>query len=138
MDANEMYEVVLLGLCIWRESRNQPKIAQEGVGWTVKNRASTPGWWGKSIVSVILLPFQYSSFNRNDPNAVKLPSEDDTAWVQCLGVAQDVWQGISTDPTSGCQNYFDRSLDTHPPIWSTDGSYAHVTDLGDLRFFRRN
>jgi cell wall hydrolase len=137
INANEMYEIVLLALCILREAQNQPKIAQQAVGWSVKNRAAAPGWWGHSIVSCILMPFQYSSFNKNDPNAVKLPHEDDAAWIQCLEVAQDVWQGIGADPTSGCQNYFDSSMDTHPPPWATDGSYVHVTDLGQLRFYRR-
>ena len=137
MDGNEMYEVVLLGLCVWRESRNQPMIAQQGVAWTIKNRADHPGWWGHSIVSVVLHPWQYSSFNAADPNATKLPTEDDPAWAQCLGVAQDVWQGITADPTSGCENYFDASLDSHPPTWATDGSYSKIIDLGELRFWRR-
>jgi N-acetylmuramoyl-L-alanine amidase len=137
VDGNEMYEVVLLGLCIWREAQNQPKQAQEGVGWSIKNRASAPGWWGHSIVSCILQPWQYSSFNHNDPNATKMPKEDDQSWEQCLAVAQDVWQGIAPDPTSGAQNYFDKSLDANPPTWAMDGSYVHVIDIGDLRFWRR-
>ncbi len=138
MDGHDLYEIVLLALCVWREAQNQPKVAQQGVAWTIKNRASKPGWWGHSIVSCILAPYQYSSFNHNDPNAAKLPTEDDPAWAQCLSIAQDVLQGIGPDPTSGCENYFDASLDSHPPVWATDNSYTHVTDLGQLRFWRRN
>lgn len=131
-----MYDVVLLALCCWREARNQPKVAQTGQAWTVKNRMVHPGWWGKDYTTVILKPFQYSSFNHNDPNAVKMPFADDPAWQQCLEVAQDVYQNIVIDPTSGCTHYFDASLDSHPPNWATDGSMEHVTDLGQFRFWR--
>lgn len=132
-----MYEIVLLGLVTWRESQDQPRVAQVGVAYSVKNRAKTPGWWGRSVISCILQPYQYSSFNRNDPNATKFPKEDDPSWLQCLGVAQDVWQGLAADPTSGCQNYFDKSLDDNPPEWAKDGSYVHVIDLSSIRLWRR-
>lgn len=136
MTAAEMYDIVLLGLCVWRESRNQPKVAQMGVAWSVKNRVLHPAWWGKDYVDVILKPYQYSSFNHNDPNAVKLPYPSDPSWQECLEVAQDVYQDISTDPTQGCTHYFDGSMDSHPPDWTTSGTMEHVTNLGELRFWR--
>lgn len=65
-----------------------------------------------------------------------MPLETDDSWLECLSVAQDVWQGIATDPTGGSTSYFDKSLDLHPPTWATDGSQVHVTDLGDFHFYR--
>ena len=48
---------------------------------------------------VILKPFQYSSFNRNDPNSAKFLHANDPAWQQCLAVAQDVSDAVSGSPT---------------------------------------
>lgn len=144
MTGADMYDVVLLALCCWREAQNQPKIAQTGQAWSVRNRVDAPHpvghplWWGDGYAGVILRPYQYSSFNRNDPNAVKMPFQGDVAWQQCLEVAQDVYQGLVPDPASGSTHYYDSSLDSHPPTWATDGSMEHVTDLGQFRFWKRS
>jgi N-acetylmuramoyl-L-alanine amidase len=143
MTTSDMYDVVLLGLCCWREAQNQPKVAQIGQAWSVRNRvdaAHPPGhplWWGSGYVGVILQPWQYSSFNHNDSNAVKMPFQSDPAWQQCLEVAQDVWQGLVPDPTDGSTHYYDASLDANPPKWATDGSMVHAMDLGQFRFWKR-
>lgn len=131
-----MYNIVLLGICTWREAQNQPRVAQVGQAWSVRNRVDRPGFWdwGDSYASVILKPFQYSSFNHNDPNALKIPADTDPSWIQCLAIAQDVYQGISEDPTSGSTHYFDSSLDANPPAWAA--KMEHVIDLGQLRFYR--
>ena len=41
-------------------------------------------WWGDDWESVVLHPWQYSSFNANDPNAVKLPGNpnNDAVWKE--------------------------------------------------------
>jgi len=136
MTGTDMYDVVLLGLCCWREAQNQLKVAQIGQAWTVRNRVDKPSWWGTGYAGVILHPFQYSSFNHNDPNAVKMPFPGDPSWQQCLEVAQDVYQALIPDPTNGCTHYYDASLDAHPPKWATDGSMVHEIDLGLFRFWR--
>lgn len=128
--------MILLALCCWREAQNQPKVAQTAQAYTVKNRLAHPGWWGHSYATIILMPYQYSSFNHDDPNAVKMPFPDDPAWQQCMEVAQDVYQNLVPDPASGSTHYYDASLDAHPPKWATNGSMEHVIDLGLFRFWR--
>lgn len=138
MTGADLYNIILLALCNWREAQNQSTAAKMGQAWSVRNRVERPGFWdwGDSYSSVILKPFQYSSFNHNDPNALKLPYETDTSWQQCLSIAQDVYQGISEDPVSGATHYYDSSLDAHPPEWATSGKMEHIVDLGAFRFFR--
>ena len=133
-----MYDAILLAVCCWREAQNQPRAVQIAQAWSVRNRVDRPGFWdwGDSYSTVILKPWQYSSFNRNDPGALKLPEDTDLSWQQCLGVAQDVYQGITSDPTGGCTHYYDKSLDAHPPDWATNGKMEHVIDLGAFRFYR--
>ena len=143
MNPSQMYELVLLALCNWREARGESVDAKLAQAWTVRNRTLHPSWWGHDWVSVILKPFQYSSFNATDPNASKMPGMEDTSWADCLKVAEQVYNftgpvyGDPGDPTAGSTHYFDKSLDLHPPVWATDGSMVHVTDIGSFRFYRR-
>lgn len=130
---NEMYETILLALCVWREARNQSTDAKRAVAWSIKNRVLNPTWWGTDWVSVILKPFQYSSFNRNDPNAVKLPILTDNSWQACMEIAQEVHNG-GTDTTNGATHYFDKSLDNNPPTWVNE--MVHTCDIGDFHFYK--
>lgn len=129
------YAKILWALCVWREARNQTHAAKVAVARSILNRVNHPSWWGVDLVSVILKPWQYSSFNKNDPNAVKLPQETDTSWVDSLQAVEDVLGG-GTDPTGGATSYFDKSLDSNPPKWATDGSMTHTADIGDFHFYR--
>ena len=135
MNPTEAFEMILLAICVWREARGEVVAAKYGVAWTVRNRALNPGWWGNGWVACILKPFQYSSFNPTDPNAVKWPAPADPSWVSSLQVADEVYQG-GLDPTSGCTHYFDRSLDSTPPTWAKDGSMVEVIMIGNLRFWK--
>jgi N-acetylmuramoyl-L-alanine amidase len=137
MTPENAYELILLALTIWREARGEVLDAKRGVACCVANRVAKPSWWGQDWVTVILKPFQFSSFNHDDPNAVKWPQQNDTSWLASLEIADEVYNGHTQDVTAGCTHYFDKSLDTHTPTWATDGSMVHVTDLGNLRFYRR-
>lgn len=131
----------LLALCLWREARGEPLITtKQAVAWSIRNRVMNPEWWGRSWWSVILFPWQYSSFNHQDINSTKWPIEFDGEWKECLAVAADVGgdQPITADPTHGAVSYFDMSLDTDPPKWATDGSFVHTCDWGRLHFYKRS
>jgi len=134
----DFYDLFLLALCIWRESRGEILQAKQAVAWTIKNRASNPSWWGgPSLVSVILKPWQFSSFNAKDPNSVKFPQPTDTSWQASLEIAQQVVNGTVPDPTSGATSYFDKSLDANPPSWATVGSMILTANIGNLHFYKR-
>lgn len=137
LSSDETYPFTLLALCIWREARGETIPAKVGVAWVIRNRAKNPSWWGKDWISVILKPWQFSSFNVGDPNATKFPVPEDTSWIACLQAAEIAWEGIETDPVDGATHYFDKSLDANPPKWATDGSMVKVCDVDSLRFWKR-
>jgi len=124
----------LLALVIWRESQNQPFAAKFGVGCSIRNRVQHPRWWGRDYRSVILDPWQYSSFNANDPNSNKFPSATSPGYADCVEAAQNVLRGLP-DNTKGAVSYFDRSLDTNPPKWSVSPQFEKTLDLGAFHFF---
>jgi N-acetylmuramoyl-L-alanine amidase len=122
----------LLALCIWREARGTKTEAKFAVGCSIRNRVNHPCWWGKDYRSVILKPWQYSSFNEGDPNETQFPFESELIWNVCLEIAQEVMDG-QADTTQGATSYFDKSLDSHPPSWAS--ALKHTVDIVLFHFF---
>jgi N-acetylmuramoyl-L-alanine amidase len=136
VDAAELrkwWAIVLLALLLWREARNQSDDAILAVACSVRNRMLHPGWWGHDWVSIILCHEQYSSFNPNDPNAVKEPSATDPVYMRCLAIAKAAYEGLTPDASNGADSYFDKSLDAHPPSWAAQK--IHACDVGAFHFY---
>lgn len=135
----DVYPFTLLALCVWREARGELLETKQAVAWSIKNRVLRPMWWGHSWETCILKPFQYSSFNHDDPNAVKLPKSDDQSWQDSLTVASQVYPNppVIPDSTGGADSYFDISLDNNPPGWSKDPTKIVKTcDVGRIHFYK--
>lgn len=141
MTAEQAYEFALLVLCLWREARGEGSEAQHGVAWVIKNRVAKGGWWGNSYCSVILKPFQFSSFNgpdksgKVDANATKFPiPETDQAYGSCVMAAKHVYEGTTPDPTLGAAYYHDTSI--KPPDWTAKMKFT--VGIGKLLFYRED
>jgi N-acetylmuramoyl-L-alanine amidase len=137
-NGRQAIDIAMLTLVIGREAGNQPKEAMLGMGWSVRNRVTHPGWWGRDWESVIEAKWQYSSIVglQTDPNLRKYPNLNFAPWEDALAVAETVYAGEGVDPTGGAVDYYDKSLDANPPAWATDGSLVHACDLGSFHFFK--
>jgi N-acetylmuramoyl-L-alanine amidase len=122
----ETYGKVLAALCLWREARGESREAKRGVLHVILNRSKATG---KSLAKVILQRLQFSSFNSNDPNAVKWPGEDDPAWLECCGLVDT--PGV--DPTGGA-NHYESCKDDAEPSWADDARLT--TRIGAFEFYR--
>lgn len=60
-------------LCTYREARGEDSQTQFAQACSLVNRVLEPCWWGTDVISVVLKPWQYSSFNFNDPNNMVWP-----------------------------------------------------------------
>lgn len=133
------YELVLLALCSWREARSDGYAGMHAVAWSVRNRVLKPNWWGKDWISVILHKFAYSSFNIDDPNAAKLPADymKDPSWADALKAAEEVYNGMTADPTLGATHYHLTKMNP-PPAWATAPSTTFLIEIGSHRFYKAN
>ncbi len=134
--AEQSYELAMLTICIWREARGESIEGKKAVGWCIRNRAFKEGnqWYGNDWVSVILKPFQFSSFNSNDPNAAKFPLMSDPSFSDCLKAAKYAYNAMTPDPTGGATYYFDDSMAANPPKWAA--ALTPTTKIGRLNFFK--
>lgn len=132
---SELDELTLLALAIYREARGESLYGKRAVGHVIKNRVLNPGWWGASYHSVILKPWQFSSFNQNDPNADVWPPESATSWADSLAAASAVLLGDEPDSTDGATYYHDTSMGW-PNAWGKESDYVNTLNIGRLRFYR--
>jgi hypothetical protein len=128
------YQLILIAIATWREARSEPIEAQRGVIWSILNRAAVAAWWNHHIpndpLEVILMPYQYSSFNHGDPNSAKFPHSTDSVFKEIKLLVLSP----GDDPTGGATHYFDQSLDDNPPSWAAE--MEHTVDIGALRFYK--
>jgi N-acetylmuramoyl-L-alanine amidase len=135
---NLMSGMGLMALAAWREAQNQGVLGMRGVCWVINNRVARGGWWGNSVETVVLHPFQFSSFNApprthiTDPNESKWPADNDKTWEIALDEAQDALDGKSSDPTSGATLYWSPPLTEAPEKeW---GPTIETVQIGSLHF----
>lgn len=131
----ESYPQSLFALCIWREARSQGPDARRGVKHVLLNRTAHPSGPYQTcatLVANILQPFQFSSFNPSDANAVRLPNPKNTldwqAWQEICALVDEE----TTDPTGGANYYF--SVQISAPQWADP--LKETVRLGAFRFYK--
>jgi spore germination cell wall hydrolase CwlJ-like protein len=136
MENGDRYEVLddahILGLCIYREARGESFLGKRGVGCVVRNRVNAQTYFGHDYRSVILRPYQFSSFNKSDPNANIWPVDGEAVWIECLAEANEVLSGCE-DLTFGALFYFSPPLTAPPRAWGAVVATAHI---GHLNFYK--
>jgi N-acetylmuramoyl-L-alanine amidase len=127
----QLSAVDLMALCIWREARGEQMMGKRGVGHVIANRVNARSFFGHDIVSVILKPYQFSSFNPEDPNADKWPEDDDPSWMDSQQAAKAVVSWNDSDLTAGALYYFSPPIVRPPSAW---GSVGVTIVVGNLTF----
>lgn len=136
----------VMALTLWGEARNETDEGIIAVAWTIRNRAEAdlwndnkPDWWGEGIAGVCLKPWQFSCWNKGDPNRAKIDrlhrnyvlTSDDEALARCLRIARGVLEGEIPDPTHGATHYYAEYIAT--PSWAKGKTPSKI--VGVHRFF---
>ena len=134
-DAKYLAKLYILALCVYREARGEPFYGKLLVANTVKNRVRDSRW-PDTYEKVITQPWQFSAFNKNDPNAGvypvtgSAPSPTDKAWLDSVDAAQKVLTGEPVPANHHANHYHSKNVN---PRWSEGKTPVAV--VGNHKFF---
>lgn len=117
MIAETVVDLDIAARTVMGEARGEPTEGKKAVAWVIKNRSLKGGWWGNRLETVCKLPWQFSCWNKNDPNRdviEKMPVLDKT-YLESLRVVIDVLLS-DMDPTCGSTHYYNPAL--AEPVWA--------------------
>jgi spore germination cell wall hydrolase CwlJ-like protein len=131
-------EADTLARTIWGEARGEGAKGMEAVASVIMNRlriARRAGsyWWGNSIIQICQKPFQFSCWNKDDPNYRQLLAVDgrDLVFATALRIARRAMAGVLADPTHGATHYHAAGM---TPYWV--GRHRPVAVIGRQIFYR--
>lgn len=137
----EFYDEItsdVLARTLWGEARGEGTQGMQAVANVILNRvkvAEDKGsfWWGNNIIQVCQKPYQFSCWNRSDPNFRKLQSVDksDLYFATAQRLAQRAVIGALEDITGGATHYHAKSVS---PYWTAD--HESCAELGSHVFYR--
>jgi spore germination cell wall hydrolase CwlJ-like protein len=129
----------VLARTLWGEARGEGLAGMVAVAWTIRNRVADgkdKSWWGEGYAGVCQKPYQFSCWNRNDPNyqflsgARQIPFRE---LAQCRIAADQVIDGKVPDPTGGATHYYATTM-PKPPDWAAKAK--RTLKLGNHIFFK--
>jgi len=125
----------VLARTLWGENRGGGTKGMTSVANVIMNRVhSGITWWGNSVRSVCLKPYQFSCWLASDPNRAKLLSvtDEDPAYREALFLAAEAIAGTLPDITGGATSYFAISM-PKPPHWSV--GMTPTAEIAGQRFY---
>jgi N-acetylmuramoyl-L-alanine amidase len=131
-------EIDVLARTMWGEARGQGNEGLKAVACVVLNRVAIAQkrgryWWGNTIIQVCQKPYQFSCWNRSDPNFKKLQAVDkrNLYFATCLRIARRAVLDLLEDNTGGATHYHANYVD---PYWAKDE--VPTITIGDHIFYK--
>lgn len=104
------YDMEILAKTIFGEARGEPYEGQVAVACVILNRWKSKKWFaGKTIAATCLKPYQFSCWNKSDPNAQKIAS---LSYAQYAKYFDAIKEAEAHDVTNGATHYHVEGL--HP------------------------
>ncbi|WP_439878845.1 cell wall hydrolase [Pseudomonas prosekii] len=129
----------ILARTLWGEARGESLAGQIAVAWTIRNRVNdgkTNSWWGEGYAGVCLAPYQFSCWNKTDPNFAYLSSANKIPFRELAKAriaADQVIDGKVPDPTGGATHYYAVAM-KNAPAWAAKAK--QTLRLGHHIFFK--
>lgn len=133
---------------LWGEARGEGREGMVAVAWVIRNRCTRPGYAHElpggvdrtgqvgAASAVCLFPWQFSCWNKNDPNEPLLEKLTPDQYADQYGIVNDVFNGLVDDPTNGADLYYapDAMVPTGAvPYWASRAK--NVATIGSQIFF---
>lgn len=129
----------ILARTLWGEARGESLAGQIAVAWTIRNRVDDGkdlSWWGEGYAGVCQKPYQFSCWNKTDPNyqfLIGLKQIPLRELAQVRIAADQVIDGKVPDLTGGATHYYAIAMKT-PPVWAAKAK--QTLKLGGHAFFK--
>jgi spore germination cell wall hydrolase CwlJ-like protein len=117
----------VLARTLWGEARGEGLAGQIAVAWSIRNRVEMdlhndgkPDWWGEGYAGVCQKAWQFSCWNKNDPNFPYLSGAKQIPFrelAQARIAADQVIDGKQPDPTGGATHYYATTM-PKAPAWA--------------------
>ena len=115
-------EIDVLARTLWGEARSEGTQGLEAVACVILNRVKVSRkmagyWWGNDIIQVCQKPYQFSCWNKSDPQYTRVINVDETDmhFATCVRVARRATLGLIEDITKGATHYH---ADYVNPSWA--------------------
>jgi spore germination cell wall hydrolase CwlJ-like protein len=121
-------DLLTVARTVFGEARGEPTQGKEAVASVILNR-SRSGRYPSNIADVCLQAFQFSCWNKNDPNRPKmlaLKPKSDKDFDECLAAADRVIRGLVPDRTDGALHYHTKAV---KPKWVAASPKARVSAI---------
>ncbi|MFK7701367.1 cell wall hydrolase [Pseudomonas caspiana] len=133
----------ILARTLWGEARSEGLAGMVAVAWSIRNRVDMdlhndgkPDWWGEGYTGVCQKAWQFSCWNKNDPNFPFLSGAEPIPPAQfalARQAAAIVIDGKQPDPTGGATHYYSTTM-LKAPDWAAIAK--RTLKLGRHIFFR--
>lgn len=109
------YDLEIFAKTIFGEARGEPEQGQIAVACCILNRHKVKKWFsGRTIAETCLRPWQFSCWNKNDPNAQKLAKLTYPSYSRYFPVIE---KAKAKDITNGATHYYNPSV-CKEPAWA--------------------
>jgi hypothetical protein len=128
--------ITILASTAWMENRGGGKLGMQSVMNVVMNRADSPGWWGNTVTSVCLFPYQFSCWNPGSGQIVlnmEAMQDGDVNWELAAAMAALAIAGNLPDITGNADSYYDVHR-PRVPKWVKGAVYTRT--VHGQRFYR--
>ncbi len=123
-EAKKLYddlELDVMARTVWGEARGEGLQGMQAVAHVILNRviiAQKQGgyWWGNTILQVCQKPYQFSCWNKDDPNhrlVIAVNEESDPVFATAKRTCSRVLLGFLPDITGGADHYHARNILPH-------------------------
>ncbi|CAI8928195.1 N-acetylmuramoyl-L-alanine amidase [Pseudomonas sp. IT-P171] len=129
----------ILARTLWGEARGESLAGQIAVAWTIRNRVNDgkdKSWWGEGYAGVCQAKYQFSCWNKTDPNFAYLSGAKQIPFrelAQARLAGDQVIDGKVLDPIGGATHYYAIAMKT-PPAWAAKAK--QTLKLGGHVFFK--
>lgn len=131
-------EIDVLARTLYGEARGEGTTGMQAVASVVLNRVKVAQdhggyWWGNNIIQVCQKPYQFSCWNRSDPNFQKLQNVDktDLYFATAIRIATRAASGVLEDITGGATHYHAQGIE---PYWAR--GIKQTAQIGRHIFYR--